>query len=124
MRTTIDLAEIVARTIPRRLWPPHIHPATRTFQALRIAVNEELTGLGASLERAVDLLAPAGRVAVISFQSLEDRIVKQTWRGLEAAGRVRILTKRPLAAGEDEVAENPRARSAKLRAAERVTETS
>jgi len=124
IRTTGDLAEIVARTIPRRLWPRHIHPATRTFQALRIAVNEELTGLGTSLERAVDLLAPAGRAAVISFQSLEDRMVKQTWRGLEAAGRVRVLTKRPLTAGADEVGENPRARSAKLRVAERVTESS
>ena len=122
IRTTTDLAGIVARTIPRRLWPRHIHPATRTFQALRIAVNEELTALGASLEHAVDLLAPDGRVAVIAFQSLEDRIVKQTWRGLEAAGRVRVLTKRPLTAGEAEVGENPRARSAKLRAAERVTE--
>jgi 16S rRNA (cytosine1402-N4)-methyltransferase len=124
IRTTVDLAEIVARAIPRRRWPRHIHPATRTFQALRIAVNQELTGLGTALERAVALLAPAGRAAVISFQSLEDRIVKQTWRGLEAAGRVRVVTRRPLTAGEDEVSRNPRARSAKLRAAERVTGSS
>jgi len=122
IRTTTDLAEIVARTIPRRLWPRHIHPATRTFQALRIAVNEEQSGLDASLAAAVDLLAPGGRVVVISFHSLEDRIVKQTYRSLEAAGRVRILTKRPLTASEAEVQENPRARSAKLRAAERVAE--
>jgi 16S rRNA (cytosine1402-N4)-methyltransferase len=123
IRTTTDLAEIVARTIPRRLWPRHIHPATRTFQALRIAVNEEQSGLDASLAAAVDLLAPGGRVVVISFHSLEDRIAKQVWRSLEAAGRVRILTKRPLTASEAEVQDNPRARSAKLRAAERVAES-
>ena len=120
IRTTTDLAEIVARTIPRRLWPRHIHPATRTFQALRIAVNEELTGLDTSLAAAVDLLGPGGRVAVISFHSLEDRIAKQAWRSLETAGRVRVLTKRPLTASEAEVRDNPRARSAKLRAAERA----
>jgi len=120
IRTTTDLAEIVARTIPRRLWPRHIHPATRTFQALRIAVNEELTGLDTSLAAAVDLLGPGGRVAVISFHSLEDRIAKQAWRSLETAGRVRVLTKRPLTASEAEVQDNPRARSAKLRAAERA----
>jgi 16S rRNA (cytosine1402-N4)-methyltransferase len=120
IRTTTDLAEIVARTIPRRLWPRHIHPATRTFQALRIAVNEELGGLDTSLAAAADLLGPGGRVVVISFHSLEDRIAKQAWRSLEAAGRVRVLTKRPLTASETEVQDNPRARSAKLRAVERA----
>ena len=120
IRTTTDLAEIVARTIPRRLWPRHIHPATRTFQALRIAVNEELTGLDTSLAAATDLLGPGGRVVVISFHSLEDRIVKRAWRSLEDAGLVRVLTKRPQTASEAEVQDNPRARSAKLRAAERT----
>jgi len=117
--TTTDLAAIVARSIPRRLWPRHIHPATRTFQAIRIAVNEELVGLGRTLENAARLLAPGGRVAVISFHSLEDRIVKQTWRRLEAEWDLKILTKRPLTPGAAEEAANPRSRSAKLRALER-----
>ncbi len=120
IRTTTALADIVARAIPRGAWPRHIHPATRTFQALRIAVNEELTGLGPALEGAVDLLRPGGRIAAISFHSLEDRIVKQTWRQLAASERGRILTKRPVTPGEAEIAANPRARSAKLRAMERA----
>jgi 16S rRNA (cytosine1402-N4)-methyltransferase len=119
IRTTGGLAQVVSRAIPRARWPRGIHPATRTFQALRIAVNEELAGLGGALEQAADLLAPGGRLAAISFHSLEDRIVKQTWRGLAAAGRVRVLTKRPIGPGEAEAAVNPRARSAKLRAVER-----
>lgn len=122
--TTADLAAIVARSIPRRLWPRHIHPATRAFQALRIAVNEELVGLEQTLEGATRLLAPGGRAVAISFHSLEDRIVKQTWRRLEAEGLVRVLTKRPVTPGEAEQAANPRSRSAKLRAAERSAATS
>jgi 16S rRNA (cytosine1402-N4)-methyltransferase len=120
LQTTIALANVVARAVPRRAWPRQIHPATRTFQALRIAVNDELVGLGAALEDAVGLLWPGGRIAAISFHSLEDRIVKQTWRRLEAAGRVRLLTRRPICPGELETAANPRARSAKLRALERI----
>jgi len=119
IRTTTELATIVAGAIPRRAWPRHIHPATRTFQALRIAVNDELTGLGPALETAVGLLCPGGRIAAISFHSLEDRIVKQTWRELESRGRARVLTKRPVTPSETEVAGNPRARSAKLRGIER-----
>ena len=115
--TTGQLAAVVARAIPRRFWPRHIHPATRTFQALRIAVNEELVGLGLALEAGVSLLAPGGRAAAISFHSLEDRIVKQTWRRLAEAG-VQIVTKRPITPGPDEAAANPRARSAKLRVVE------
>jgi 16S rRNA (cytosine1402-N4)-methyltransferase len=122
IRTTTVLAETVAKAVPRSQWPRHIHPATRTFQALRIAVNEELTGLAAALGAAAERLAPGGRAAVISFHSLEDRIVKQTWRHLQQAQGYRILTKRPLVAGEAEVAANPRARSAKLRALERPEE--
>jgi 16S rRNA (cytosine1402-N4)-methyltransferase len=116
--TTTELATVVGRSIPRRLWPRHIHPATRTFQALRIAVNEEVTGLGLALEEATRLLAPGGRVAVISFHSLEDRTVKQTWRRLEAEAGLRIVTKRPITPGTAEQDANPRSRSAKLRAAE------
>ena len=122
IRTTTELASLAAGVIPRRAWPRHIHPATRTFQALRIAVNDELAGLGPALEKAVALLRPGARAAAISFHSLEDRIVKQTWRGLEVSGRARVLTKRPITPGETEVAGNPRARSAKLRAVERYAE--
>lgn len=120
IETTTGLAAIVARAVPRRAWPRHIHPATRTFQALRIAVNQELGDLGPALEAAAVRLRPAGRMAAISFHSLEDRIVKQTWRALAADGSMRILTKRPIIAGEAELALNPRARSAKLRALERT----
>jgi 16S rRNA (cytosine1402-N4)-methyltransferase len=122
--TTAELAAIIARAVPRRAWPRHIHPATRTFQALRIAVNEELDGLGPALEDAAARLRPGGRMAAISFHSLEDRIVKQTWRALAARGSMRILTKRPITAGEVEVAANPRARSAKLRVLERTLQAS
>ncbi len=122
IRMTTALAEVVARAIPRAAWPRHIHPATRTFQALRITVNDELTGLGRALEGAAGLLRPGGCIAAISFHSLEDRIVKQTWRRLGAAGGTRILTKRPITPGEAEAAANPRARSAKLRALLRVPE--
>jgi 16S rRNA (cytosine1402-N4)-methyltransferase len=118
--STASLAAIVARALPRRRWPPRIHPATRTFQALRIAVNEELIGLAPALENATRLLASGGRLVVISFHSLEDRIVKQTWRRLEKTGAVRILTKRPITAGDAERAANPRSRSAKLRGVERL----
>jgi 16S rRNA (cytosine1402-N4)-methyltransferase len=120
IRSTTALANVVSRAIPRRYWPRHIHPATRTFQALRIGVNDELGRLDRALVQAVDLLHPAGRVAVMSFHSLEDRIVKQEWRDMAAAGIVRILTKRPMRPGEAETTANPRARSAKLRAVERL----
>ncbi len=120
IRTTTDLAAVVARAVPRSRWPRHIHPATRTFQALRIAVNQELVGLDRSLGQAAGRLRPGARLAAISFHSLEDRIVKQTWRRLAAAGALRILTKRPVTSTDAEVAANPRARSAKLRVAERA----
>jgi len=123
IRTTTALAEVVARAVPRAAWPRHIHPATRTFQALRIAVNDELTELARVLGEALALLRPGGRLAVISFHSLEDRIVKQTSRQFQAAAAACILTPRPVTPGEAEVAENPRARSAKLRAVERYSMT-
>jgi len=122
IETTRALAEIVDRVVPRA---PHkkgkkpIHPATRTFQALRIAVNEELSRLERALPQLLALLAPGGRLAVISFHSLEDRPVKQQFRDWRAQGLVSLLTKKPLTAGDAEVAANPRARSAKLRAVEK-----
>jgi 16S rRNA (cytosine1402-N4)-methyltransferase len=118
--TTGQLAQIVRRAVPVR-GRQRIDPATRTFQALRIWVNRELEGLDAFLAAAARRLLAGGRLAVIAFHSLEDRIVKHTFRALaQAEHTIRILTKRPIAAGDDEVAGNPRARSAKLRAIERL----
>jgi 16S rRNA (cytosine1402-N4)-methyltransferase len=117
IETTDQLAGVVVSAVGRRPGGPH--PARRTFQALRIAVNRELEEFAASLPQAVDLLAPGGRVVVIAYHSLEDRIAKRTFREDE---RMAILTKKPLQPSPDEVRANPRARSAKLRAAERVAE--
>ena len=116
VRDTADLANVVARAVRA---PAHarIHPATRTFQALRIAVNDELGALRDGLGAALARTAAGGRIAVISFHSLEDRIVKQTFRD---DPRVRALTRKPIVADDAEVSSNPRARSAKLRIAERV----
>ncbi|MGD8375754.1 MAG: 16S rRNA (cytosine(1402)-N(4))-methyltransferase RsmH [Acidobacteriota bacterium] len=136
LRTTGELAETVRAAIPARR-PTRIDPATRTFQAIRIAVNDELRDLEQFVEDAVDALRPGGRLAVISFHSLEDRPVKRALRRLAgecrcppdlpacACGRVekiRPLTRRPLRPSEEEVARNPRARSARLRGAERLPE--
>jgi 16S rRNA (cytosine1402-N4)-methyltransferase len=120
METTGQLAEVVRRAIPRKGYS-RIDPATRTFQAVRIWVNRELEGLDAFLADAATRLARGGRIGVITFHSLEDRIVKHTLRGMQAAGELGIIvrTKRPVIPGEAEVARNPRARSAKLRAAEK-----
>jgi 16S rRNA (cytosine1402-N4)-methyltransferase len=118
--TTGELAAIVRRAVPVKGWQ-RIDPATRTFQALRIKVNAELEGLDEFLRAAASRLEPGGRLSVIAFHSLEDRIVKRTFRALAAdsAAEIVILTKRPLTPADAEVAENPRARSAKLRAIER-----
>jgi 16S rRNA (cytosine1402-N4)-methyltransferase len=130
--TTRALAEIVSKVVWAK--PGEIHPATRTFQALRIFVNEELDELHLALSAAERVLKPGGRLVVVSFHSLEDRIVKNFFglRGktgggsrhlpevAQSAPSFRILTKRPVTAGDDEVRANPRARSAKLRAAERT----
>lgn len=120
--STLRLASIVRRAIPRRGPPSRIDPATRTFQALRIWVNGELEGLDRFLEAAARRLRDGARLVVITFHSLEDRIVKHTLRALEQRGDppIRVLTKKPVVPGEEEVRRNPRARSAKLRAAERV----
>lgn len=118
--TTGRLADIVRRAIPRR-GPSRIDPATRTFQALRIRVNRELEGLDVFLESAARRLRAGARFAVITFHSLEDRIVKHTFRALaQSAAIVRVLTKKPVTPGDDELSRNPRARSAKLRVAERI----
>lgn len=133
--TTLQLAALVERTIPRRFQEDRIHPATRTFQGLRILVNGELEQVEQGLQAGIGLLKPGGRVVVISFHSLEDRIVKQRLRDAATGCRcprqlpqcvcglvplVRVLTGRPVTAGAVELADNPRSRSAKLRAAERV----
>ncbi|MFI4945412.1 MAG: 16S rRNA (cytosine(1402)-N(4))-methyltransferase RsmH [Burkholderiales bacterium] len=112
--TTTELAEIVRRAAPKSR-RPGFHPATRTFQALRIRTNRELDGLEPALARAAGCLRPAGRMAVIAFHSLEDRAAKQAFRSLETRG-FRVLTKKPLRPGEPETRDNPRARSARLRA--------
>ena len=119
LRSTRHLAEVVAAAA-RPMKPQRIHPATRTFQAIRIWVNRELEDLEALLAAAPRVLRPGGRLVVISFQSLEDRRVKDALRQGARQGTYRLLTRKPLTAGEAEVGENPRARSAKLRAAERV----
>lgn len=115
IESTVQLADIIKRAYPG--FSKGIHPARRTFQALRVHVNDELGALRGGLEAAEALLAPGGRLAVISFHSLEDRVVKRFLRG---GGTLRPLTKRPVEAGEAEQATNPRARSAKLRAAEKL----
>ena len=117
IRTAREFARIVTSAIPKQHPPPRIHPATRTFQALRIAVNEELKSLRIALERIPTRLVPGGRLAVISFHSLEDRLVKQSFRNTQVW---ECLTRSPIEASNEEVLRNPRSRSAKLRAAARL----
>jgi 16S rRNA (cytosine1402-N4)-methyltransferase len=134
LASTAELADAVAAAIPRKAWPRTIHPATRTFQALRIATNRELDNLEQALPDAVGSLREGGRLCVITFHSLEDRILKHTYLRLSrgctcppgsptcsCGGRrlIRVLTRRPVVPSAAEVAANPRARSAKLRVAER-----
>jgi 16S rRNA (cytosine1402-N4)-methyltransferase len=122
--TTLALVDVLRGTVPPAYLHGRLHFATRTFQALRIAVNRELDGLDASLRHAAGLVRPGGRLVVLSFHSLEDRIAKHTFRAL-AAGEdagFAVLTKRPLTPSEQECAGNPRARSAKMRVLERREE--
>jgi 16S rRNA (cytosine1402-N4)-methyltransferase len=135
IESTLQLVDVIKGAIPKAKWEERIHPATRTFQGLRIAVNHELESLEQGLRSAVDHLKPGGRGVVISFHSLEDRIVKHVFRDY-AAGcscprnlpvcvcgnqpRVRVLTGRPVMATDAEIEHNPRARSAKLRAVEKI----
>jgi 16S rRNA (cytosine1402-N4)-methyltransferase len=135
IRTTLELAEEVKKAIPAKFWPPRTHPATRTFQALRISVNDELAALSECLSPMVGMLKPGGRAVVISYHSLEDRIVKNTLRDLArgcvcppdfprcVCGRepvVRVLTPKAVIPTDAETRQNPSARSARLRAAERL----
>lgn len=134
LKTTTDLAEVVSRAIPRGAWPKGIHPATRTFQALRIAANDELGALEDFLDAIPSLLSKGGRAVVIAFHSLEDRAVKRAFAALAhpcrcppglpicscGAAEWKLLTRRVVVPGEEEVSRNPRARSAKLRAVERL----
>jgi 16S rRNA (cytosine1402-N4)-methyltransferase len=119
IRTTAQLAEIVSAAA-RPMKRGRIHPATRTFQALRIFVNRELDDLRAVLEAAPRILIPGGRLVIISFHSLEDRIVKDALREGAKQSHYKLLTKKPVTPGQEEIDRNPRARSAKLRAAERI----
>ena len=118
--TTKSLADIILRALPKGYTRGRIHPATRTFQALRIAVNEELEELSLGLEVCFRMLKKGGRLCVISFHSLEDRLVKNKFKSLGLEQEGIILTKRPLMASSEECAANPRSRSAKMRAIERV----
>lgn len=120
--TTSELASVIESAVPGHYRRGRIHCATRTFQALRIAVNQELDHLEPALRDAAGLLAPGGRLCVISFHSLEDRIVKQTFRALsvQTSDELEILTKRPQLPTEEEVRRNPRSRSAKLRVIQRI----
>ncbi|MBW4510144.1 MAG: 16S rRNA (cytosine(1402)-N(4))-methyltransferase RsmH [Scytonematopsis contorta HA4267-MV1] len=115
--TTTELAEAIAYSVPRKYRYGRIHPATRVFQALRIVVNDELRALETLLAKAPESLVDGGRIAIISFHSLEDRLVKNAFRNSPI---LKIVTKKPLEAQDDEIVNNPRARSAKLRIAERM----
>ena len=116
-QTTTELAEAISRCVPYKYRYGRIHPATRTFQALRIAVNQELSALETLLQRAPTWLKPGGRIGVISFHSLEDRLVKNAFR---ATSELKVLTKKPITAQSEEIKANPRSRSAKLRLAEKI----
>ncbi len=135
IETTNELAEIIAKAIPRKFWPKNINPATKTFQAIRIAVNDELGALKSFLPQAVDALESGARLAVISFHSLEDRIVKDYFREREnpctcppsfpkcvcgKTGDIKIITRKPITALTDEININPRSRSAKIRVIEKL----
>ncbi|MEH1845308.1 MAG: 16S rRNA (cytosine(1402)-N(4))-methyltransferase RsmH [Nostoc sp.] len=119
LHTTVELAEAIASCVPPKYRYGRIHPATRVFQALRIVVNDELKSLETFLDKAPNALVPGGRIAIISFHSLEDRLVKH---GLRNSPLLKVLTKKPIIASEEEIQRNMRSRSAKLRIAERKQE--
>lgn len=120
LHTTVELAEAIASSVPPKYRYGRIHPATRVFQALRIVVNDELKSLETFLDKAPNALVPGGRIAIISFHSLEDRPVKH---GLRNSPLLKVLTKKPIIAQEEEIERNMRSRSAKLRIAERKQES-
>jgi 16S rRNA (cytosine1402-N4)-methyltransferase len=118
--TTIQLARLVGAVVPVRSFKYRIHPATRIFQALRIAVNRELESLDAGVQKGISLLAKGGRIGVISFHSLEDRIVKQTFKESASRGIIKVITKKPVEPQDKEIEENTPSRSAKLRVGEKI----
>jgi 16S rRNA (cytosine1402-N4)-methyltransferase len=135
LRTTRDLSDAVRAAVPKAAWPRDIDPATRTFQAIRMAVNSELASLELGLKAAIKILSPGGRMAAISFQSLEDALVKSIFLAESTdclcppqqpvctcahRASIRLLTRKPIRPSEEEVRQNPRARSARLRAAEKL----
>jgi 16S rRNA (cytosine1402-N4)-methyltransferase len=135
IRTTVELADLVCRAVRRQGVRKKVHPATRTFQAIRIAVNQELSNLSTAMDAGIDQLGQGGRFSIISFHSLEDRIVKETFRSWEGRcqcppglpvcqcqreAKLRVLTRKPLRPEADESETNPRARSARLRTAEKI----
>jgi len=129
IKSSQELAEIIAGAIPRRFWPKNIHPATRVFQALRIYINRELDVIAAGLEGVLEILSPGGRICVLTYHSLEDRIVKHTFRHFSARYNksenrpktaIKIITKKPIVPKIEEIQVNAAARSAKLRAVEKV----
>ena len=118
--TTTQLAEVIKSSVPAWYRHRRIHPATKTFQALRIMVNDELESIKKALPQALEILEPGGRLVVISFHSLEDRIIKRYFKEKFKDGLLKILTKRPIQASREEIINNPRSRSAKLRAAIKI----
>ena len=120
IRTTTQLSEVIKSSVPGWYRHKKIHPATKTFQALRITVNDELESIKKVLPQALEILKPGGRIAIISFHSLEDRIVKRYFKEKAQENLLKILTKKPLQASREEIINNPRSRSAKLRAAIKI----
>jgi len=120
IKTTLQLVEVIARAVPVGYRKSRIHFATRTFQALRIAVNDELNNLQKALPQAIEILEEGGRLVVISFHSLEDRIVKKFFQNQAQQERLKILTKKPVRPTQTEVLQNPRSRSARLRAGQKA----
>jgi len=136
--TSLQLADIIEWAIPRKYWPKNIHPATKTFQAIRIFVNDEIEILENALKDGIDSLKPGGRICVISFHSLEDRIVKSVFRELTkgctcppdfpvcvCGGKkvIKVLTKKPLSPTDEEIRKNPSSRSARMRCAHKLEES-
>lgn len=120
IKTTTELVEVIKSALPSKELHKRLHPATKTFQALRITVNDEIGALQEGLRKAFEHLEISGRMAVISFHSLEDRVVKNYFKEMASEEKGKILTKRPIVPTENEVAENPRSRSAKLRIIEKI----
>jgi len=117
LKTTKDLADVIAKSVPKNYEHGRIHPATRTFQALRIYLNKEFENIEKVISSLEEIVRPGGRIAVISFHSLEDRIVKQSFNELKNKGRLLLINKKPITPSQEEIEVNPRSRSAKLRAA-------